>query len=915
MLALVLLAQLQSHPFPGQADTTRRGVIATAQSVTPAGVQTVFQGRVAGVRFGSRANELWVAVPGRAERLNWRENRLVSSINFGGRPGVNGIAIDATAQRVLIASIGRATPGAQTPSIPGTAIIDRNEMVRLASFAEDAVASSPAPSMSAPVFVADGLSDFMAASPAVAPRASEAGVRRAILTLPASDRVVVIDADRGTLLQTVAVGVLPVAAVISTDGTVAYVANFGGAKPTKGERAARECCGVRAELVRVDKRGVAAEGSVSRIELASGRVTATIRVGRHPGALAWDQSHGRLYVADGVDDAVSVIDTRTNLAAGTIGIHPFRERLTGLAPTALALSPDGATLYVALGGVNAVAVYDVSGGLRGLIPTGWYPSSLDVSADGSTLAVGTLLGIGSGEGSTDGSPGKRAGFVLAVRGSVNVIPVPDASTLAAYTTAVAANNKLTLSRGADTSSALAANGSALRPRAGVAARAVPQRPGEPSLIDHVVFIIKENRTYDQVLGDLTRGSSDSSLVVFGRDVTPNTHALAEQYVILDHFFASGGNSADGHQWLTQANETDYVMWPLYYGRSYPSEGNDPLAYSVGGFLWETTQAKGRTVSVFGEFAPAPSDSVAGVRRDFLARYRTEHTTAQSRTQLAARYRTRSEIPSLDRSLVREYPGWTMEVPDVVLADDFLDHLGDWEKSAAMPNLVMMVLPNDHTRGTSAGWCTPKACVADNDLALGKIVEGITHSTFWKSTAIFVVEDDAQNGVDHIDGHRTVALAISPYIRRGAVDSTFYVQPSMVKTIELILGLPALSIFDLTATDMRASFLDAGAMPDLTPYRALVPAQSIYETNLQVGAITGPHAAERRRAALASGRMNFSEPDAAPSEALNRILWHDVRGWGVPYPTVRHSLFFPMSVDLTDEEREERASPRTKRRLK
>jgi hypothetical protein len=221
----------------------------------------------------------------------------------------------------------------------------------------------------------------------------------------------------------------------------------------------------------------------------------------------------------------------------------------------------------------------------------------------------------------------------------------------------------------------------------------------------------------------------------------------------------------------------------------------------------------------------------------------------------------------------------------------------------MPNLVLIILPSDHTEGTNPGWCTPKACVADNDLALGQIVEGLSHSSFWKSMAIVAVEDDAQNGVDHIDGHRTVALVASPYARRGVIDPTFYAQPGMVKTIELMLGLPALSLFDLVATDMRASFIGPDEAPNFEPYTALVPRQSLYEVNQRVGSITGPHAAARREAALASARMNFSDPDAAPSERLNRILWHDARGWGVPYPEVRRSLFFPMSIDIADEDRE------------
>jgi hypothetical protein len=382
-------------------------------------------------------------------------------------------------------------------------------------------------------------------------------------------------------------------------------------------------------------------------------------------------------------------------------------------------------------------------------------------------------------------------------------------------------------------------------------------------------------------------------------------------VLLDHFFASGGNSADGHQWLTQANETEYPYWPLYNGRSYPSEGNDPLAYSSGGFLWEAARARKKSVTVFGEYAPAPAWDSATVRTRLLDEWKNRASlpAGHFRERFKALFNTRSEIPSLDQVLVREYPGWTQGVPDVTKAEVILDHLKEWERAREMPNLVMVILPSDHTVGTSAGWCAPKACVADNDLALGRIVEGLSHSTFWKDMAILVVEDDAQDGVDHIDGHRTVAMVASPWARRAVIDSTFYSIPSMVKTVELMLGLPALSMFDLVATDMRASFKGPGEQPDLTPFTAREPAQSLYEVNVKVGAITGPFAKERRAAAVASSRMNFSEPDAAPSGRLNRILWHDARGWKVPYPGVRQAVFFPLSVDIADDEREARREPK------
>jgi YVTN family beta-propeller protein len=907
-LAFLIQAQMPQPPRPPQRTVAKPGVIATDQRVTPAGVQSVFEGRIGGVRFGADPRELWIAAPGAAYRIDWQSNRVLASAAFDGRPGVQGVALDPATGRVLVSSVGKLPAAVVASRMPGAPPPRAESFAQVMAFDRSVVVTRPRAGgdSAAVMFSSDGLGAYMAGGLAVAKRMNNSGHRVAVVPLPANDRIAILDADDGALMSTIALGVLPVSAAISDDGSIAWITNFGGPKPASGARAATQCCDPQVEPVRVDARGIAEAGSVTRVDLVAGTVAAVVTVGLHPTGVAWDQLRGRLYVANGNSDAITIVDTRTNAVAGTIGIAPFRERKAGLAPTAVALSPDGGALYVTLGGANAVAVYDVSPkpaspALRGLIPTGWYPSSIDVSADGRTLAVGTLLGVGSGIGTTSGHPGKTAGFVHAVRGSVNVIAVPTDAELTAYTTSVAQNNRFTLRGGADAPSLAL-------PRATAAARAVPERPGEKSLIDHAVFIIRENRTYDQVLGDIGKGASDSSLAMYGRDVTPNAHALAEQFVLLDHFFASGGNSADGHQWLTQANETDYPMWPLYFGRSYPFEGSDPLVYSSGGFLWEAAQAAGKSVSVFGEYASVPAKAVpSAVRMRQLEEYRDRqtHTAAFFRTELAAMYNTHSEIPSLDKVLVRDYPGWTLGIPDVVKAEDLLDHLREWQQAGEMPNLTMMILPGDHTSGTTAGWCQPKACVADNDLALGRIVEGLTHSLFWKSMAILVVEDDAQNGVDHIDGHRTVALVASPFAKHGEIDSTFYSQPSMVKTIELMLGLPALSMFDLVATDMRASFLPQAGKPDLAAFTAIEPRQSLYDVNVRVGSITGPHAAERRAAAIASAKMDFDEPDEAPSDQLNHILWHDARGWTAPYPAAKHSLFFPLSIDLSDDERQEK----------
>ncbi len=911
-LALAFQARVAAPSLP-KRDIPDPGVIATDQRVTPAGVQSVFTGRVSGVRFGASSSELWVAAPGGAYRLNWTENRVIAHGAYDGRPGVQGVAFDVATNRAYVTSVGRLpasvannrVPG--EPEKPGARVIAQLRAFALGGAPPEVPGSPPKAALA---FRTDSIGDYLAGSPSLARAKNASGHRPLVVPLPANDYLALFDADDGTPLGGVALGVLPVASVTSDDGATAWVSVFGGAKPTARSRASLQCCDPRAERVRVDARGIAERGNVVQVDLVAHTVTASIETGLHAIGIAWDQPRALLYVANGNSDDITVVDTRAARPVGSITIAPFHERKIGLAPTAVALAPDGRTLFVALGGINAVAMYDVSAGaaasakLLGLIPTGWYPTSLDVSAEGRTLAVGTLLGVGSGQGRASGHPGVKGGYVHANRGSVNVIAVPTSAQLTAYTTSVAQNNRLTLTKDAARE---------IAPRRNVVARPVPERPGEPSPIQHVVFIIRENRTYDQVLGDLGRGAGDSSLVLYGRDVTPNTHALAEQFVTLDHFFASGGNSADGHQWLTQANETEYPYWPLYQGRSYPFAGEDALTYSSGGFLWEAAQRLKKTVSIFGEYAPELHKQTAKMRSDMLAEWKSRASLPAGyfSERFKKLYNTRSDIPSLDRALVREYPGWTLGAPDVASAEVILDHLRKWEAAKAMPNLVMVILPSDHTEGTSAGWCTPKACVADNDLATGRVVEGLSHSSFWPSMAILVVEDDAQDAVDHIDGHRTVALVASPYARRGVVDGTFYSQPSMVKTIELMLGLPALSMFDLVATDMHASFLAPGEKPDLTPFVALEPKQSLFDVNVKVGAITGPYAAERRAAALASARMDFSQPDAAPSDRLNAILWHDARGWNVPYPGVKRAVFFPLSIHLADDEREER-SDRTPR---
>lgn len=711
------------------------------------------------------------------------------------------------------------------------------------------------------------LGGYIAGGPAAAGRI-------AAVPLIANHRLAVLELPGGRLLAQVPTGIALFGVVLDKEGATAWVSNWGGRVPSEKDLTAPTGLAPDADRVVVDPRGIAASGTLTRIDLTAMRATDTVAVGLHSTAMAWDQQRERLYVANGNEDSISVVGTRGRRLLRSFPLQPFRQPVKGVAPTALALSPDGQRLWVACGGINAIAVMDAaSGKIEGLIFTAWYPNHVAVSPDGRYLAVSNLLGVGSG---WRDEPRKQ--FVHACRGSVAVIALPDAAHLAGYTTAVAENNRLAVGSPAVGARAAAAHKTPV---------AVPLGAGDPSHIVHVVYIIKENRTYDQVFGDLERGNGDPSLVMFGWDVTPNQHRLAEQFVLLDNFYATGGNSGDGHQWLTQANQTDYCMRPGCTGRSYPFDGTGPIAYSQGGFLRDAARKAGKRVRVFGEYAGRLNETSNRQRAELLERWRKADDFPRE-------WRIRAPLEPLNAVLAHNYPSYSTATPDVVRARIFLAHLKDWVAEGRMPNLVVVQLPSHQARGTAPGASTPKAMVADNDLALGQIVEAPTRTPLWRRVAIFVVEDNAQNGVDHVDGHRTVALVVSPYARRGWVDSTFYSRTSMVKTIELILGLPAPSLFDLIATFMHASFTNE---PDCAGYSAVTPRPSLFEVNPPLAALRGA----ARQTACDSMKMRFDVPDAAPTETLNRILWHNVRGFHVPYPGVRRAAFAPLSPDLDDDQ--------------
>jgi YVTN family beta-propeller protein len=843
------------------------GVIPSRQAITPAGLQSVFESRVFGVAFGENGESIYAAVLGQkgtdVYQINLKTNQMVSVLSADASAGLQGLAYDAVSHAPLLG--GLVGSGKRQESTG-----------QLVTFTGKAS-----------VVVAADLGTHQLGGVSAGRSANTQGRRLAAVALTYDDQVAIIDLNSKEVVFKVKTGIAPFAVAVSQDSSVAWVSNWGGRPPRPGERSAATGSEPNADQVLVDERGVASSGTVERIDLLTGKVTATIAVGLHPSGMSWDETSQRLYVANSNSDSISIVDTTTSRLFGTIALQPFMKKVAGVSPLSVAISPDHFTLYAACAGINAVAVIDVKAlhpRVAGLLPTGWYPNDVTVSPDGKFIAVSTLLGVGSGWN----SPGllsreKKLGmkpelnmhrrYVHADRGTVQIVAVPAEEELARFSIAVAENNHMGLP-----SEFLNTEVAQRKPDPQAVPRPIPARPGEPSTIDHVVYIIKENRSYDQYFGSLGKGNGDPTLDTYQDDVIPNQRKLAREYVLLDNFYANGGDSADGHQWLTQAAETDYTYWPGYNGRSYPKNGDDPLAFAGSGFLWDHLSARHKTFADFGEYVGQLEEKNGTQRAILLDEFRRGGT-------FEGAFATKAPIARLNQYLVSDYPAYGLRVPDVVRARIFLRHLKTWENKDDMPNLVMIQLPSDHTEGTTPGFSTPKACLADNDLALGQIVEGISHSKFWKSTLILIVEDDAQDGLDHVDGHRTVALAVSPYIRRGVIDSSFYSQVSMVKTIELILGLPSMSLFDFIANDMRQSFQP---LPDLTPYQAVEPQQSIYETNPDLNALDG----QSKLDAIASARMDWHEPDDVPSEQLNQILWRNAMNTEFP-SWKRHSVAFQM----------------------
>jgi YVTN family beta-propeller protein len=655
-------------------------------------------------------------------------------------------------------------------------------------------------------------------------------------------------------LKEIPVGIAPYEVVLA-GASKAYVSNWGGRKPRKGE-SSYYTSGSR---VLVDpETGIANNGTVSVVDLGLNVQIKEIEVGLHPSGMVLSPDGGRLYVACANSDLVSVINTSTDEVIENISVHMDKDLPFGSSPNALTISRDGKYLFVANGTDNAICVIHTGnpGMIAGYIPAGWYPASVALDEDANLLYVANLKGVGSRNQRTD-----RAGYNSHDHlGTVSFIPLPDEQELARMTITVNENNSFIkdqeISRTGD------------RPKHTVP---VPRIPSQTSRFKHVVYIIKENRTYDQVFGDMPQGNGDADLVHFGREVTPNHHKLAETFVLMDNFYCSGILSADGHQWTDEAYVTDYIE--KFFGgwtRSYPYDGDDALAYASSGFIWDNVLRHGLTFRDYGEFVDALIEPANATFMDIYQDY------LKGTNQI--KIRSEANLEQLEAYVCPTYVGFPNKIPDLYRAAEFMKELESFEKNNDFPNFIIMLLPNDHTSGTRPGLPTPRAAVADNDLALGRIVEAISHSKFWKETCIFVTEDDPQAGLDHVDGHRTVGMVISPYTKRGAVVSTYYSQINMVRTIENILGIPPMNQFDYAAEPMVDCFT---GKPDYTPYKALPNNIPLDDLNPPLESLSG----KQLHWAKMSMKQDLDDVDRIDEDTFNRIIWHAVKGYDVPYPVL------------------------------
>jgi YVTN family beta-propeller protein len=678
-----------------------------------------------------------------------------------------------------------------------------------------------------------------------------------------------LEAATGRVLRSWDTGLAPYDVVVVRQK--AYVSNLGGRRPVKGDLTAPAGLGTR---VRVDKtRDIASESSVTVIDLAGGMVGPEILLEQHASALAVSPDKRFVVAANTGSDTLSVIDTATDRVVERIFTRLSPADLFGAQPNALVFDANGRRIYVCNGTQNAIGVIEFEPERRasrmlGLIPVGWFPAAIQFNPRTKTLYVANLKGVGA---TRNFKPGEKIKFNdKEFFGSITRVEAPSKPRLSLFTREALQNMRYPRLAEAR-----------LLARAGQPARPVPERAGEPSLFKHVIYVIKENRTYDQILGDMPEGNGDRSLCTFGEEYTPNLHKIAREFVLLDNTYCAGICSADGHQWTDSALANEYVERQLTSGnpRSYTGakgeDAADALGWASSGFLWDNALAHDKIFRNYGEWMLTESGWSDRKKKDKIMW--ADYWGAFHTNRAAVRLQSRAQIRSLRHHSDTNSVGWDLKVPDVMRAAEFIRELRQFETNGGFPNLVLLFLPNDHTGGERTDYPTPGSQVADNDLALGRVLEALTHSRFWPETCLVAIEDDPQAGWDHVSGYRTTCYVASPYTPRKRTVSTQYNQLSVLRTIELILGLPPMNQLDACATPMFDCF--SGPL-DLTPFDSVpnrFPLDKITPDPKKV--------ADRRHRAdiVASNRLPLDLPDRCPEDVLNRILWRAMKGGEAPYP--------------------------------
>ena len=668
--------------------------------------------------------------------------------------------------------------------------------------------------------------------------------------LSKKNTLAVVDLASKAVTAEIEVGIAPFDVI--QIGQELVVSNIGGRRPVADDKTAPSG---GSETV-VDKRGIASTGTLSIVSLSAGKSTKEIAVGLHPSSLT--KQNNQAIVCNTNQDTLSIVDIKSGNTK-TVDVKPNKNLPFGSMPSSLCWLPDQKHLLVTLAGNNAVSVFKQSADGNftqlGLIPTAWFPAS--VACSNKHIFVANIKGLGSRSLNRAADKGRNSRDYQGAVQRIAIADILNPTQLATWTKQATENSKL---------AQIVRNQVLNSDQADVKPIPIPKELGQPSLFKHVIYVIKENRTFDQVFGDYPQARSDASLNVFPRKLTPNHHALADRFGILDNYYCNGVLSADGHSWATEANVTPYLERAFGgFARSY-TFGDDPITYSSTGFIWDHILNAGLSFRNYGEmdYAKPPG----GIKYHEIYR---KHLAGEPMV-----FSQQIGIERLRNYSCRDYPGWNMEIPDVVRMAQFLKEFREFEKQGTLPNFSIVYLPQDHLGAKNV---TSQAHMADNDLALGQLVEAVSNSKFWKNTVIFVNEDDPQNGYDHIDGHRSICLTISPYSVKG-VNHHFYNQTSAIRTMLHILGLPPMNQQDASAPLMRECFQ---ATANFKPYQVITPETPLNQSpNKQSN--WSPEERKWRNILATVPIERTGMKTETDEDNLNRFIWHDTQGWLTPYPT-------------------------------